>query len=205
MWIYSCFDGDEDMALAGVQHDLYFGMQTVPGIWLDGCSTLAYLWAMAIWLSPDRGHPWLRRNYDRMLRLQREGFSHKLLQVPHEHMAAYYRWTMPRVQRRSVVLPEKHGPYPMDLLEGWKDFLRKEVPDLLSTNEALLSLAKSMVYRNFDEGERAYCDFQDVLMRRYGFECVAQMYWAEDVARRVGLPIPEAIEGDETCREREMA
>jgi len=203
MWVYGCFDGDVDMALAGVQHDLYFLSPTRPDVHIDGMSTLGWLWANVVGSSWDRGHPWLDRNFERLKRLDREGFSHKLLQVPHEHIAAYFRWTMPRIERRSVLLPE-HGPYPMDLLEAWKAFLRKEIPDLLSSDDALVSLAKSMVYQAFEEGDRAYHDFQDILMRRYGFACVEKTYWAADVARRVGL-LPASAESAESQNAPSMA
>jgi hypothetical protein len=184
MIVGSCFDGDVDIALAGVQHDLYFGIQTVPGIWIDRGSTLWWIWAIALSSCVNRGHPWLDRNFERMQRIHREGFNHKLLQVPHEHIAAYFRWTMPRVARGGVVAPDRDGPYPLELLDAWRAFLREDIPDLFSSDEALVALAKSMVYQPFDEGERAYHDFQDILMRRYGFECVAKTYWAAAVATR---------------------
>jgi hypothetical protein len=80
----------------------------------------------------------------------------------------------------------------MDLLEAWKAFLRKEIPDLLSSDDALVSLAKSMVYRAFEEGDRAYHYFQDILMLRYGYECVAGTTWAAEVRDRVGVAADRA-------------
>ena len=189
MIVGSCFDGDVDMALAGVQHDLYFGMHTVPGIWIDGGSTLWWIWAVALSSSVGRGHPWLHRTFERMQRIHKDGFSHKMLQIPHEHIAAYFRWTLPRVARKCVATPDEDRPYPMDLLDTWRAFLRKEIPDLLSSNDALVALAKSMVYQLFDAGDAAYHDFQDILMRRYAFECVSRCWWAQEVAARAGVPI----------------
>jgi hypothetical protein len=46
----------------------------------------------------------------------------------------------------------------------------------------------------FDAGDDAYHDFQDILMRRYGYECVAQTGWAEEVRDRSratpGITVP---------------
>lgn len=203
MIVGSCFNSDVDMALAGVQHDLYFLSPTRPDVHIDGLSTLSWIWANVIAISWDRGHPWLDRNFECIKRPDREGFSHRLLQVPHEHIAAYFRWTMPRVPRRAMILPEQ-GPYPMDLLEAWKAFLKKEIPDLLSSNDALVSLAKSIVYQSFEEGDRAYHNFQDFLMRRYGFSCVEKTGWAVDVARRVDQ-LPASAEATQSQNARSVA
>ena len=71
----------------------------------------------------------------------------------------------------------------MDLLEDWRAFLKADVFDLLSSsNRTLVALANSIVYQLFDAGDEAYHDFQDILMRRYGFECVAKTWWAAEVA-----------------------
>jgi hypothetical protein len=186
MWVYPCFEGDVDMARAWVQHDLYFTSPRRPSIDIFGGSTLGFIWANVCLAAHARRRsvPWLDRNWERLLKIERDGFSHKLLQVPHEHMAAYHRWIMPRVEREGVMYTSD-DTYPMDLLEDWKAFLRADVFDLLSSsNRALVSLAKSMVYQSFDAGEEAYHDFQDILMRRYGFECVAETGWAADVAAR---------------------
>jgi hypothetical protein len=186
MWVYPCFEGDVDMARAWVQHDLYFTSPRRPSIDIFGGSTLGFIWANVILAANARRRsvPWLDRNWERLLKLERDGFSHKLLQVPHEHMAAYHRWIMPRVEREGVIYTSD-DTYPMDLLEDWRAFLKADVFDLLSSsNRALVSLAKSMVYQSFDAGEEAYHDFQDILMRRYGLECVAKTWWAADVATR---------------------
>jgi hypothetical protein len=46
--VCTCFDGDVDKAFAGV-HDLYFGMQTVPDIWIDGGPSDG-----SAWVHPER-------------------------------------------------------------------------------------------------------------------------------------------------------
>jgi hypothetical protein len=194
MIVGSCFDGDVDMALAGVQHDLYFACPAWrPWITIGGGSTLGWIWVNAVHRCAIRRNsiPWIDRNLDRIERI--DGFSHKLLQVPHGHMAAYFRWIMPRNERAGVIT-EIQDEYPMDLLESWKSFLQKDIPEVLSSDDALVALAKSIVYQLFDAGDDAYHDFQDILMRRYGYECVAQTGWAEEVRDRSratpGITVP---------------
>ena len=72
--------------------------------------------------------------------------------------------------------------------------LTADIYDLLSTsNRALAALAKSIVYQSFDAGDDAYHEVQDILMLRYGFECVAETWWAAEVAERVNLAHPGAV------------
>jgi hypothetical protein len=188
MIVYPCFKGDGDMALAWVQHDLYFACpEWKPWLAIGGSSTLGWIWGYAVHRCSARRHaiPWIDRNFERIQRIDR--FSHKLLQVPHEHIAAYFRWIMPRVDRKHVYTDDQ-DKYPTDLLESWKVFLQEDIPGLLASDEALVALARSMVYQAFDVGDEAYHDFQDALMRRYGFACVTETYWAADVAARA-LPL----------------
>jgi hypothetical protein len=187
MFVYPCFDGDVDMALAWLQHDLYFADSDSPE-WatLGGGSTLGWIWAHVMHRCAIRRSsiPWVDRNFDRLDRIT--GFSHKLLQVPHEHIAAYFRWTTPRIERGKID-GETAEQETRDLMESWKSFLRREIPDLLRSDAALVALAKSILYQLFDAGDAAYEDFQDILMRRYGFECVETTGWALEVAERVRL------------------
>jgi len=193
MWVYPCFEGDVDMARAGVQHDLYFPSSTRPYVDIFGGSTLGFIWANVILASYARRRsvPWIDRNFHRLLQVERERFSHKLLQVPHEHIAAFHRWIMPRVAREPVY-DVSEDAYPMDLLHEWKACLKADIFDLLSSsNRALVALAKTVVYKSFDAGDDAYHELQDILMLRYGFECVAETWWAAEVRDRVGAAADE--------------
>lgn len=183
MWVYSCFEGDEDMALAWVQHDLYFASSSRPSVSIGGGSTLGWIWAN-VQHEARRRHgsiPWIARNLDRLLKIDR--FPHKLLQIPHEHIAAYFRWISPRVTRPGVDY-ECDDTYPLDLLQAWRGFLTAEIPDLLSSDRALVALGKSMVYQLFEAGDDAYHDLQDILMLRYGSACVQTTWWAPEVISR---------------------
>ena len=184
MWVYSCFPGDEDMALAGVQHDLYFASSAYPEISIGGASTLGWIWATTLTYCADLHAevPWVKRNLPRLLRL--DGFNHKILQVPHEHLAAYFRWTMPRVSRESV-MRHLDEPYPYDLLDQWREFLMREIPELLSQREAAVALATVVLYDNFDFSDQARDTLHRILFQRYGFECVSQTWWAADMAARI--------------------
>lgn len=187
MWVYSCFEGDVDMALAGIQHDLYFASTERPWVSIDGRCTLGWIWRQAVIRSAERCRavPWLDRNMTRIRAI--DGFSHKLLQLPHAHIAAYHRWTMPRIERDIVHL-QVGGVYPDGLLDSWRDFLRADIPDLFSSDRALVAFMKSMVYQLFDSGDRAYFEFQDILMRRYGYACVSATSWAAEIADRASVP-----------------
>jgi hypothetical protein len=55
-----------------------------------------------------------------------------------------------------------------------------------------VTLAKSVVYMSFDAGDDAYHDLQDILMLRYGFESVAEAWWAAEVRDRVGTAADRA-------------
>jgi hypothetical protein len=68
---------------------------------------------------------------------------------------------------------------------GPTKFLRKEIPDLLSRDDALLSLCKGVLYRNLDASKEADKRLREILMRRYGFECVSKTWWAQEVRDRV--------------------
>lgn len=193
MIVGSCFEGDVDMALAGVQHDLYFACSARrPWITIGGGSTLGWIWANAVYQCSirRRSMPWVDRHFERIRGINR--FNHKLLRVPHDHIAASFRWTMPRISRQSIITDDQ-SQYPLDLLASWKSFLECEIPDLLSADEALVSLVRSIVYRAFDVGDKAYYELQDILMRRYGYECVSQTGWANlvrDRARSVSDALP---------------
>ena len=62
-----------------------------------------------------------------------------------------------------------------------------------------MALAKTIVYKSFDASDDAYHDFQDILMLRYGFECVAETWWAAEVRDRVG---PAADQAPTTINKR---
>lgn len=192
MWIYRCFDGDVDMALAGIQHDLYFASRERPDVLIDGNCTLIWIWQQAVRQSIRRRRhiPWLDRHMDRIQAIH--GFSHKLLQVPHEHIAAYHRWKMPRISREIVHL-HLGGVYPEGLLDSWRSFLRRDIPELFESDRALVPFMKAMVYRQFDAGDAAYYEFLDVLMRRYGHACVTRCWWSDEVADRAGVPRIERV------------
>jgi len=200
MIVGACFDGDVDMALCGIQHDLYFASREHPEVTIDGGGTLEWIWRQAQKQAFWRRHsiPWLGRNLDRIRAIN--GFSHKLLQIPHEHIAAYHRWTMPRVARESVYL-HLGEVYPDGLLDSWRNFLRADIPDLLSSDRALVAFAKSMVYQQFDAGDAAYHEFQDILMRRYGYACVAETWWATEVAHRAGVSTNTVATMEVQCQE----
>jgi hypothetical protein len=180
MIICDCFEGDRmDIALA--QHDLYFNTHlSQTQLFSTGHATLGYLWLVAGNLAQNAalggGDPWFAANYRRIQRLDR--FNHKTLQVPHEHIAAHYRWIM-----------RKSGPLPFRCREGdyvrrywinaWRDYLCWELPDLLDEPGVLLALCKAVLYRQFDASDKPAAELDQLLIKRYGMECVAKT-WRTD-------------------------
>jgi len=172
------------MALAGVQHDLYFCDGGHPWLQIEGRCTLTWMWVQAV-RACATSHclaPWVQRNLPRMRAL--DGFNHKILQVPHEHIAAYFRWTMPRVTREEV-LPTEPG-YPRDLLHAWREFLLRDIPELFRKREAAIALTRMVLYDNFDFSDPARDALHRILFERYGYECVANTWWAPEMAVRLG-------------------
>jgi hypothetical protein len=187
MIVGACFEGDVDMALAGVQHDLYFASPEAPRISIDGRCALGWIWWQALLHAAARRDsvPWIDRNFDRLRAV--DGFSHKNLVLQHQHVAAYFRWTMPRIEREAVC--DRSAPdYPFDLLDAWTGFLRKEIPDLFASRDTLVAICKTILYRHFDASDGPWDQLRDILMRRYGYECVSKTCSADAVAARAGVP-----------------
>ena len=163
------------MALVAVQYDLFFIDGAQQGIWQQARKQAAARRPFVRWLD---------RNMDR---LNRAVLMDRTLWLPYVHIAAYYRWTMPKVAR-AAIWDRDSAEYPVQLLDDWRRFLRKEIPDLLSRDDALLSLCKLVLYRNFDASKEPGERLHGILMSRYGFECVSETVWAEDVRHRVRTP-----------------
>ena len=199
MIVGGCFPGDVDMALAGVQRDLYFASSAYPEISIGGSSTLGWIWTTTLTYCAElHGQvPWVKRNLPRLRRL--DGFNHKILQVPHEHIAAYFRWTMPRVSRRPA-MRHLDDPYPYDLLDRWREFLMREIPDLLSRRDAAVALATMVLYDNFDFSDQARDTFHRILFQRYGLECLSKTRWAPDMAARLGVAGGPGLDDREGAR-----
>jgi hypothetical protein len=85
-----CFEGDVDMALVAVQCDLFFVDGAQQGIWQQARKQAAARRPFVRWLD---------RNMDRM---NRAVLTDRTLWLPYVHIAAYYRWTMPKVARAAI-------------------------------------------------------------------------------------------------------
>jgi hypothetical protein len=184
MWVYSCFEGDEDKALAGVQHDAYFATPRLPSVSIERRSTLGWLWYQVMRYCEGRHSDiaWVRRNLPRLRAVG--GFNHKLLQTHHEHIAAYFRWTMPRVVR-DCVLPDDAEQYPFELLYAWHAFLMRDIPAWLEAPEPALAIARRVLLQSFEEGDEAADELHRLLFERYRYECVSKTWWAAEKAQRL--------------------
>jgi hypothetical protein len=191
------FEGDVDMALCGVQHDTYFADISAPQVSIDGHDTLGWIWQVALKGASYRCHhrhdPWFTRNLPRLLRI--DGFDHRLLQIHHQHLAAYFRWTtLPRIDRPPAW--DRCSPdYPLYLVALWRNFLNQEVHDLLQDRHTLETLCCLVLYQNFDFSDAYYDELRRILMRRYGRECIALCEW-------VGSEIPVTRDPDESSQQQ---
>lgn len=196
MWVYPCFEGD-NMALAIGQHDLYFGgtRTSEERIGQLSDSTGSYLLEVLQDQASRRAAavPWFGR-HARHLRWIKS-FSHKFVQDPHQHIAAYYRWI-----RRTEPLPTGDAAANRtQYLREWRDYLRKEIPALMSVDEIALEFGRLFLYRNFDASDRAADRLDELLVEHYGFECVAQTWRTKvpalvAIAKRQGIVVVDEVE-----------
>jgi hypothetical protein len=139
-----------------------------------------------------RHDPWFQRNLQRLVRI--DGFDHRLLQIHHQHMAAYCRWRLPRIERAPVI--DRSSPdYPVDLVAIWRKFLTEDVLDLLLDRHTLKTLCRLVLYRNLDVSDDYSDELRRILMRRYGRECIALCEW-------VGSEIPATRDPDESSQQQ---
>src|SRR4051812_46997951 len=118
-----CFKGDVDMALVAVQYDLFFDEGEGPSVVMEGYCAQQWIWQQALRQASARRSyvPWLKKYMDRLVKVQ---FADRHLWLLYAHIAAYYRWTAPKVQREAIW--DRESPdYPQALLEDWRRFLRK--------------------------------------------------------------------------------
>jgi hypothetical protein len=180
MIIGDCFEGDR-LEIAEAQHDLYFGSKVDPGsLFPPGNTTLMHLWSLARIHAENAAllgvDPWLAANYRRLKRIDR--FNHKTLQIPHEHMAAHFRWLM----RHSGPLPfrNRNADYLRRYwIAAWRDYFCWEAPDLLEEPGVLVALCKTVLYRQFDASDRPAAELDRLLIKRYGISCVTKT-WRTD-------------------------
>lgn len=177
MWIYSCFEGDDDEVLKQAQHDLYWGTKPRPEQRFSHGSAPWWWWKLVVnWAEGLRDEvPWFERNFDRMKAV--DGFSHKLLQCHHEHIAAWYRWTL-RGQPEHADRGRDPDRYRTACLEGWRRFFAAEVAALMRDTEAHVTVAKIIVYRYFDASDTAADRLDEILVRHFGLACVADTWRA---------------------------
>lgn len=179
MFVYECFDGD-DLEVAWAQHDLYFGRDIPLSHTIAGrFYTLGWWWQVLLTQAEQRRLwlPWVDRHYHR---LQRVGpFSHKLLQLPHEHIAAFYRWQVRRQPELSDH-PLDESTRRLRHLAAWRDWAQGELEDLMDSDDTVLSMAKLILYRQFDASDRAAEELDRILVQRYGMECVAKTWRNRD-------------------------
>ncbi len=168
------------MTLALAQHDLYFGRELKSEeLFYPGNTTLMHLWRMARNCAETvakGGEPWFKAHYRRLQRIDK--FSHKTLQHPHEHMAAYYRWMMRSTEKPAFAWRGKDYLRRYWVFQ-WRSYLHLEIPDLLAVPGLLRALCQTVLYRHFERSNRSAADLDKFLIGRYGMDCVRNT-WRTD-------------------------
>ena len=202
MWVYSCFEGDEDKALAWVQHDAYFATPRLPGICIERRSTLGWLWYQVMRYCEGR---------------------HSTLHGSVETCRVCVRWTVSttsccrritstllrisagrcRVSFGYCVLPDDAEHYPFELLYAWQDFLMRDIPAWLEAPELALAIARRILLQSFEEGDGAADELHRLLFERYRYECVSKTWWAAERAQRLMPGRFSAVTGREATEDIE--
>ena len=194
MWVYPCFDGD-NMELAWSQHDLYFGEDLGPddGIGQFAHTTAGYFhYALCQRAScRKRAVPWFGRHAHPLNWIT--SYSHKLVQTPHEHIAAHYRW-----QHRHDALPlGSKASIRTTYLDEWRDYVTREIPALMRVDDIAVLFGRVLLYRNFAVSDVAADELDERLVEHYGFECVARTWRRKmpgmvAIARRQGFVVEDS-------------
>lgn len=163
MIIANRFKNDNNELLKLVQHDLYWTL-------------LSFLFT------------YMRDGYLRAVRLigidtdlskkisEIYSYDHRVLQDPHDKIAAYYRYQYPDKEGQYVfpfIVPDCSDLSPEKVLQvkykmEWSSFWHKEVKELINEPIIARTILKAIAYENSNDGYEAEDLLLELLHDRYG-------------------------------------
>ncbi len=152
MWVGPVFEGDNNKTLMMVQHDIYHRL-----VWdLYNFSANKYL--------NDIKYTFVYPDFVPIIRTK-ESFDHRVLQVAHDIIAAYYRFILVPTHD-AIIVPED-----FDLKKyyeaAWKEYYLQEVAILSTIDEIAEAIVISVAYQNTDRGYEAEDKRNRLLWSRY--------------------------------------
>lgn len=168
MFVGPTFSEDQDRDLMWVQHDLWF---KINGAWFEEDSLA--MGASFYMFSCARKAVMFLTETNPLFFPEREGlstvssFDHRVLQVPHELLASFYRWRIQTVRPPafSVALAD----YRAYLLDSWKTYLRHEVAHItFGRLDIAEQIVRAVIFQNTEKGYVAEDRIIAELDQRYG-------------------------------------
>jgi hypothetical protein len=152
MIVSNYFDGDENDVLKWVQHDAY-----------GDALTFMYRSAADRYLKDIR-YTWVSPDFVPKIR-HIDGFDHRVLQLAHDLVAAYYRFAFcSRLDKLD--LPEDFNDKEY-YLGAWRAYYRQEMGLLAQKEEIAEAILIAVAFQNTDRGYAAEDKLQALLVDRY--------------------------------------
>ena len=168
MFVGPTFSEDQDRDLMWVQHDLWF---KINGAWFEEDSLA--MGASFYMFSCARKAVMFLTETNPLFFPEREGlstvssFDHRVLQVPHELLASFYRWRIQTV--RPPAFSAALADYRAYLLDSWKTYLRHEVAHItFGRLDIAEQIVRAVIFQNTEKGYVAEDRIIAELDQRYG-------------------------------------
>lgn len=168
MFVGSTFSGDQDRDLMWVQHDLWF---KINGAWFEedglamGTSFYMFSCARKAVMFFTETNPLFFPEWEGLSTIS--SFDHRVLQVPHELLASFYRWRIQTV--RLPAFSAALADYRAYLLDSWKTYLRYEVAHItFGRLDIAEQIVRAVIFQNTEKGYVAEDRIIAELDQRYG-------------------------------------
>lgn len=168
MFVGPTFPEDQDRDLMWVQHDLWF---KINGAWIEeddlamGTSFYLFSCARKAVMFFTKTNPLFFPEREELSTIS--SFDHRVLQVPHELLASFYRW---RIQTaRLPAFSTASADYRAYLLDSWKTYLRHEVSHItFGRLDIAEQIVRAVIFQNTEKGYVAEDRIIAELDQRYG-------------------------------------